>query len=129
MGSFRQKAFRLVLVAAAVAGALCAQSLKFDFGSGKPAEGYTKVAAETLYTAQRGFGFEPGGSVGARDAGVTSSHPPFYFSARVPKEGNYRVTVTFGDVEADSTTTVKAELRRLMIETIHTRAGEFEWKT
>ncbi len=39
---------------------------------------------------------------------------PFFFSANVP-EGNYRVSITF---DGDSMTTVKAELRRLMLEQI-----------
>jgi lysophospholipase L1-like esterase len=120
---------KCLLIALGVAAMLPAQSFKFDFGSGKPAAGYTKVAPDTLYTAQRGFGFEPGGAVVVRDAGVTSSRPPFYFSVKVPKEGNYRVTVTVGDTEAESATTIKAELRRLMVERMHTDAGQFDWRT
>jgi hypothetical protein len=55
--------------------------------------------------------------------------PPFYLSVRVPEEGNYRVTVTLGDREAPSVTTIKAELRRLMVEKAETRAGEFVTRT
>jgi lysophospholipase L1-like esterase len=55
----------------------------------------------------------------------TSSERPFTFSARVPGEGNYRVTVTVGDSAAATATTIKAELRRLMVEQLATRAGEF----
>jgi len=43
-----------------------------------------------------------------------AAKPPFYFSVAVPEEGNYRVTVMLGDRDAESVTTVKAELRRLM---------------
>ena len=39
-------------------------------------------------------------------------------------EGNYDVTVTLGAPDAEATTTVLAEQRRLMLECIHTRAGE-----
>jgi lysophospholipase L1-like esterase len=44
-------------------------------------------------------------------------------------EGNYNVTVTLGDASADSTTTVKAEQRRLMLEQVHTKPGEFVTRT
>jgi lysophospholipase L1-like esterase len=44
-------------------------------------------------------------------------------------EGNYTVTVRLGDANADATTTVKAEQRRLMLEQVHTAAGEFVTRT
>src|SRR5262249_10253624 len=52
------------------------------------------------------------------------SKKPFYFSAAVP-EGNYKVTVTFGDKTEATQTIVKAELRRLMLEGVETKAGQF----
>jgi lysophospholipase L1-like esterase len=61
------------------------------------------------------------GGTGA-DTFLTSARP-FYFSVAIP-EGNYRVTVTFGDPAAPSENTVKAELRRLMIESLHSDAGQ-----
>jgi lysophospholipase L1-like esterase len=51
------------------------------------------------------------------------ANAPFTFSTDLP-EGNYDVTVTFGDDKAPATTTVKAELRRLMLENVTTRSGE-----
>src|SRR5207237_9119949 len=48
-----------------------------------------------------------------------------FFSVKVP-EGNYRVTVTLGDAAGESTTTVKAELRRLMLENVKTAAGQHQ---
>ena len=85
----------------------------FDFTGGKPMEGYTKVASGALYDAVAGYGFEPGKAA------------PRYFSVRVAEEGNYKVTITLGDAKADSVTTVKAELRRLMLERVRVAAGEF----
>ena len=61
-------------------------------------------------------------SVPAIAKGVCSSATPFYFSIPVP-EGNYRVTVILGGVEA-SFTTVRAEARRLMLEKVPTAAGK-----
>jgi lysophospholipase L1-like esterase len=46
------------------------------------------------------------------------------YSRELP-EGNYRVTLHFGDRKAASRTTVKAEARRLMLEDVVTRRGQF----
>jgi lysophospholipase L1-like esterase len=95
---------------------------KFSFGS-EPKAGWTTVAAANTYANGAKFGFEPGARV-TDGATSVSSDQPFYFSVQVP-EGNYRVTATLGG-DADSTTTVKAELRRLMLEKIHAAAGAAE---
>ena len=93
-------------------------SFKFDFGSGPTAAGFTKVPPTAIYTSDLGYGFEEG----------SPGKSPFFFSVKVP-EGNYRVTATLGDLNAESTTTVKAELRRLMLEKVHTAPGKFETST
>ena len=111
-------------------------SLKFDFGPGRVAPFYTQVIETTTYNKERGFGFEPGASVscvdrGSRDAlrgDLCTSDKPFFFSVALP-EGNYKVTITFGDQKAATITTVKAELRRLMLEEVHTTAGNFVSRT
>ncbi len=103
---------------------------KFDFGSGEAEPGYTKVTPASKYSAEAGFGFEPGATLTAVDRGgsnklrgdFVTSEKPFYFSVAVP-EGNYRVTVYLGDREGESDTTVKAELRRLMLEKVQTDRG------
>jgi len=94
---------------------------KFDFSGGNAAPGFTKVAPTTFYKDATGFGFE--------EAAQTNGKPPYYFSVRVPEEGNYKVTVTLGDSQSESDTTVKAELRRLMLEKIRTAPGKFEKRT
>jgi lysophospholipase L1-like esterase len=98
--------------------------LKFQFGSGAAVPGYTAVAADAAYADSAGYGFEPvGAPVAAADHAVTSDGA-FYFSVKVP-EGSYRVTVSLGNPTTDTTTTVKAELRRLMLDEVHTTAGQF----
>ena len=102
---------------------LCAQTnFKFDFSDNKPDSGRIRVSPTNFYSAAAGFGFEPGAVVGGGEA--ATSDKPFYFSAKLP-EGNYRVTTLLGGKD-ESTTTVKAELRRLMLEKIHTPAGKTE---
>jgi lysophospholipase L1-like esterase len=112
--------------------ATSATALRFDFGPGQAAMGYKRVGPDTLYSKDLGYGFEPGASISCLDrrgkntlrSGFCTSESPFYFSVAVP-EGNYRVTITFGDAAGETTTTVKAELRRLMLERVETTAGKF----
>ena len=108
-----------------------AQTLRYDFGAGPAADGWTAVTAQTLYSEESGYGFEPGtaptevlrkkGSELTRD--YLTAPDPFRFSVRLP-EGNYRVKVTLGDTQGASATTVKAETRRLMVEELPTAKGE-----
>jgi len=131
----RRAAARLTVLSLALA-ALAAQAqtspppLKFSVGV--PATGYTTVMPESKYAKDPGFGFEPGAAVKAvMGAGneatqthAVSSDKLFYFSVAEP-EGNYKVTVTLGNPTTTAETTVNAELRRLMLQQIHTDAGQF----
>ena len=111
-------------------------SLKFDFGPGKVAPLYKQVLATTVYSKELGYGFEPGANISCLDRGgkdalrsdFCTSDKPFYFSVALP-EGNYTVTVTLGDATGESDTTIKAELRRLMVEHAHTAAGKVVTRT
>jgi hypothetical protein len=118
---------------------------KFTFGPGAAPAGYTQVAADTFYSKDRGYGFEPSSVIPSgpvvptsrpsiigldrqsgdplRSSLVTSDHI-FLFSVAVP-DGNYRVTLTLGDALEAATTTVKAESRMLMLDRIHTEPGQF----
>ena len=120
----------------AVAPAPPALSFHFQFGADKAAPGYVLVAPSAVYSRETGYGFEPDTKVTAisrEDAnllhsGAITSAKPIAFSVAVP-EGNYRVTVTLGDPTAEANTTVKAEVRRLMVEHVHTDAGQFNTRT
>ncbi|WP_114780680.1 rhamnogalacturonan acetylesterase [Botryobacter ruber] len=111
-------------------------SYKFDFGTGKVAAGYQQVLPTTTYTPERGYGIVSKSEVQAvsrngKDAlrsDFVTSQEPFYFVADVP-EGNYKVTVTLGDAQGTSVTTVKAESRRLMLEEVKTANGKVESHT
>lgn len=130
----------MVVVAWCVPGFVRAQgpfqTLKFDFGPGKVAPGYTQVVASTTYNKKLGYGFEPGANLSCLDrsgkdalrSDFCTGDKPFYFSVELP-EGNYNVTLTLGDAQAATTTTVKAELRRLMLERIETSRGKFVTRT
>jgi lysophospholipase L1-like esterase len=108
------------MFAACAAQGHAAEAWKFAFGPAPAPVGYTAIAPDTAYTAARGYGLEPG----SRPDGVH----PYYFSVDLP-EGNYTVTVTLGDDRAAATTTVKSELRRLMLENVRTAPGQTVTKT
>lgn len=108
---FRSNMFGPTYVFAVEVAKAGVAAMKFDFG-----EGLAKAAQSTPYTEERGSGFEGSGQ-------------PYYFSARVSSEGNYKVTVTLGDDHAASDTTIKAELRRLMAESVRVSAGKTETRT
>ena len=101
-----------------------APARKFALGPGEAGDGVTRVPLDCAYTKDRGYGFEPGAKVVALGRGCTSDGP-FFFSVAVP-EGNYSVTLTLGDAGGASDTTVKAELRRLVLERVETAKGKFE---
>ncbi len=106
-------------------------SYKFFFGSGAAPAGYTKVDPGMTYSDARGYGFEPGAAIkiaGKPDAGIATADKQFYFSTALP-EGNYKVTVTLGNPDVATDVSVKAELRRLMLENIQTKPGEYVTKT
>lgn len=111
-------------------------SYKFDFGPGEIETGYIRILPTTIYSQELGYGFEPGTQVKAIDrqsddalrSDLCTSEHPFYFSVKLP-EGNYKVTITLGDLKGESTTTVKAELRRLMLQEVKTGIGHFETRT
>lgn len=108
---------------------------KFDFGNGKAANGFTKIIESDIYTKKKGYGFESADEIKCFDrkkgnalhSDFCKSEKPFYFSAKVA-EGNYKVTLTFGDSANSTETAVKAELRRLMLLPNETKKGKFRTK-
>jgi hypothetical protein len=103
----------------------------FDFGSGPLAAGYKQILPDTLYHETSGYGLIDANGLSAF-AAVGDDHKldglisdtPYYFAVGVP-EGNYRVTVTLGHPRQSTDTTVKAELRRLMLHQIQTEPGQW----
>lgn len=118
----------------ASAGISYAQSnYKFDFGTGEVAPGYLQVTAVTTYNETQGYGFDYGtraitldrGGPDAAHSDFCTSNAPMFFSTKV-SPGNYKVTVTLGDAWNASSTTIKAESRRLMVKDITTSPGQFK---
>jgi lysophospholipase L1-like esterase len=113
----------LLLCCAAVQAA----ELKFVFGPGEAQPPYTHVTPETTYDAKRGFGFlpSPASAPGRPTPGQPTPGQPSPFAIDV-EEGNYDVTMRFGDPASATSTTIKAESRRLMIESVETTPGQYQ---
>lgn len=84
------------------------------------------LTGQTLFTAERGHGFRD--SLDGDAAGVCASSRPFLFDVALP-EGNYQVTIELGHPARATETTVKVEARRLVLERVRTRPGQFETRT
>lgn len=104
----------LLATALLATNAWAQQPLRYSF-DGKPATGVVAVQADTTYSRERGYGFEP-------DDKRNAAGQPYFFSVDLP-EGNYRITATLGGPQA-SDTTIKAELRRLMVDGLQLPAGQ-----
>lgn len=114
----RALALALSLSSASLAAA-AATPLTFTFDNADASKPASALHGEAAYSEQRGFGFEFGKEY--------KPGTPFHFTARVPREGNYRVTVTLGHAREAGLTTIKAELRRLVVaDAIATAAGEIK---
>jgi lysophospholipase L1-like esterase len=107
-------------VAFLVAIQVSAAEWKFEF--------YLHPELTNSYTEEAGYGFDLGTSVTNVNGGGVASDRPFFFSVKVP-EGNYIVVVQFGDRSGATTNYVKAEARRLMLEDVRARKGEFATRT
>lgn len=77
-----------------------------------------QISSDSIYPCEGGYGYD------FLPAPVKKSNEPFFFSVDVP-DGNYLVTVTLGNARKAGSTTVRAESRRLFLENISTRKGEF----
>ena len=102
-----------------------AQTFSFD-GRDKSA---VQVKPEDVYTGERGYGYDFQDVITeARKSQNETYHLSdgiFYFSVALP-DGNYKVTVTFGSKKTKGNTTVRAESRRLFVQNVETKKGEFK---
>ncbi len=103
---------------------------RFSFGATQNIQGYINVLPTNLYNNELGYGFESLESItsvhrGGQKLGsdFITGNKPFYFSVNLP-EGNYQVTLLMGDSKGTSTSTIRVECRRLMIEKVSTAFGE-----
>ncbi|NGZ74684.1 rhamnogalacturonan lyase family protein [Saccharibacillus alkalitolerans] len=107
---------------------------KFDFGSGRAAEGYIPVTADHAYIEGGGYGFadtsltedENRETGDALTGDFTRVNATSFLAEMEP--GNYRVTMTVGDAEESTSTGVVAEqMTKLPLSSI--AKGEFKEAT
>jgi lysophospholipase L1-like esterase len=103
-----------------------ARNFKFEFGVDKATGDAKLIQPSTTYTSELGYGFESGAKVNdvqidregkSSISRCIAGDKPFYFSVKLP-EGNYKVTAKLGNPNADTKATVRAELRRLMLQDV-----------
>ena len=104
-----------------VSQAVASPRTAFHFRCGQGNATETRLGPDVTWSDQKAYGFRAPLVGSSRNA--CSSDKPFLFDVALP-EGTYNVTVTLGDPDRASTTTVKAESRRLMVEQVATKAGE-----
>jgi len=95
------------------------ENYQFYFGEGNK-KGFLKIGEQTVYGPDSPYGYDLNT--------MPDGDAPFFFSIDLP-EGNYKITVTLGDKERPTNTTLKAESRRLMLENIDAPKGEFVSKS
>ncbi len=107
--------------------ALCTTSMaqrgwSFDCSQAKHTKSANHLSAASLYRAPAStFGFDFDTVPDSFTGGSCNSAQPFYFSVAAP-DGNYQVTLVLGGPRA-STTTVRAESRRLFVKQMEVAAG------
>ena len=118
--------FLLKIPAAELSKFKSQQLFRFHLGTGEVSKGWISVFQKSLYDAKKGYGIIPSGEM--ETGNLLSSKKPFYFAVDLP-EGHYQVTLTLGGSPEESSTTIKAESRRLMLENVKTAKGETIRKT
>lgn len=110
---------KATLLGLSLASSLSAQTYQFDFGTKKrTALNHIRITADSIFPCRNGYGYD------LAPAPAKAGKEPFFFSVNVP-DGNYLVTVTLGSSKHAGSTTVRGESRRLFLENIPTRKGEF----
>jgi lysophospholipase L1-like esterase len=120
------KRFLLKIPAAGLSKFKAQPMFRFHLGTGDVPKAWTSVTQKSTYDAKKGYGIIPSGEM--ESGNFLSSKKPFYMVVDLP-EGHYEVTLSLGGSTEESSTTVKAESRRLMLENVKTAKGETIRKT
>jgi len=103
---------------------------RFECSKVKPHVGAIQLTSSSIYQTSPGhsFGFDLKTAPSTFSGGACSSNAPFFFSMTAV-DGNYEVTLELGADKAASTTTVRAESRRVMVQQQTVAAGRSHKET
>ena len=112
---------------------ICFGSISYTFSFDGREKDAIQMTEEMVYSPERGYGYDfvdlvktspliPSRFQGEKSGRCGTS--PFFLSVDVP-DGNYKVTVTLGSKKQAGNTVVRAESRRLFLQDIETRKGQF----
>lgn len=105
---------------------------KFIFGESNVITGISGIDTTAKYTDSKAYGITTFGLLKTNVQGAMTTYiasdKPFYFSVQLP-EGHYKITLILGGNVEGSSTTVKAESRRLMFENLKTKPDKSIKKT
>lgn len=117
------KGLAALFLMSATLPAFAAQSSAFHLTcADHPRKGEQALATARFDESKQNFGFDVIASPQV-SGGACQSEKPFFISVAEP-DGDYRVTVVLGNKTTASVTTIKAEVRRLMLEQVSTRPGQ-----
>lgn len=107
-----------------LAATLTAAAEDFHFSLDGMDKAATLLQPTDAYSADKGYGFDFIKQLPPANEAKLLPLTPFFLSVKVP-DGNYKVTVTLGSKRRAGSTTVRAESRRLFLENVQTKKGEF----
>lgn len=90
----------------------------FSFDGNTELSDYKCQQVSGTFTDETGYGYD------LQTIPDENGNRPFFFSVAVP-DGNYKVTLRLGSAIKAGMTTVRGESRRLFIENLRTKKGEF----
>ena len=126
------KAILIILSLGLMVSGQAQQVKKITFGESRTTKNTLLTGKSTEYTDSAGYGLITIGTLEQNEKkskkNYIASSKPFYFSVKLP-EGHYKIKLTLGGNPEGSSTTVKAESRRLMFENLVTKPGKKQTKT
>jgi lysophospholipase L1-like esterase len=134
--SWPSRSHRFLWVCTIVVMSLCSRILQAQdqrtFTCGKATAASVSLSSGNTYSSATGasapFGFDFKSVPSSFSGHACSSNAPFFFSMEAT-EGNYEVTLDLGSDQTSSSTTVRAESRRLVLPQRNLRKGQSERHT
>ncbi len=116
---------RLLILLFTLNSSLFTFSQPFNFSFDGRDKSAVLLSATDVYNKEKGYGFDFTNTLKLANPKEGIGAQPFFLSVAVP-DGNWLVTMTLGNKRRAASTTVRAESRRLFVENVVTKKGEFK---